>query len=71
MTLQQQYNAAYARARANEACAAVVGVEILSVGIPASIKDKDAYRDEIRMIANDLNDRVTDHDWQAEILRPT
>ena len=71
MTREQQYNAAYARARAGEDCAAVVGVEIQGVGIPHSIKDKAAYRDEVKMILSDLNWRASDYDSDAESLRPT
>jgi hypothetical protein len=70
MTREQQYNAAYARARAAEACAAVVGVEVQGVGIPYSIKDKVAYRDEVKMIVNDLNWRAAAYDSDAETLQP-
>jgi hypothetical protein len=71
MTREQQHNAAYARARAGEDCAAVVGVEVLGVGIPASIKDKEAYRNEVKMILDDLYWRARDYDDDAESLRPT
>ena len=71
MTREQRYDAACARARASEDCAAVVGVEILGVGIPASIKDKEAYRDAVKMIVNDLNWWAGDYDSEAKLLRPT
>jgi hypothetical protein len=71
MTREQEYNAAYARARAGEACAAVVGVEVSGVGIPASIKDKAAYRDEVKITVNYLNWRAAAYDSDAESLRPT
>jgi hypothetical protein len=69
MTREQKYNAAYARAMAGEACAAAVGVEVSGVGIPTSIKDKAAYRDEVKMILSDLNGRAMDYDSDAESLR--
>lgn len=71
MTREQQYNAAYARARAGEDCAAVVGVEILGVGIPARVKDVEAYRDEVKSICRHMNQRAVDLDSDAESLRPT
>jgi hypothetical protein len=70
MTREQEYDVAYAKSMAAADCASVVSVEVLGLCVPAGIKDKEAYRNEVVWIADDLTQRAIQADFDAEILRP-
>ena len=70
MTREQEYYAAYAKAAALADCAAAAYIEVLGAGIPAHIKDEQAYRDEVKLIGAELTQRGIDLDAYADSLRP-
>jgi hypothetical protein len=71
VTLQQNYDVAYAKANAAADCAACVRMTlVLTQGVPVDVNNGDAYRDEVRAICDDLTQRAVDLDLDAQIIRP-